>query len=129
MQLPDAAGDQLGELAAEIEHDHRIGLARVGAIAAAVVTARAGALSAVSRYASTSASSGARTRWPALAGSPWTVFPRSGGGGGAAPPVDGSWSASAVRSANPPSSFVGASLPAAAWTGTAESPPDGANPP
>src|SRR6266511_3754252 len=35
-----------------------------------------GAFSAVSRYASTSASSGASTRWPALASSPWTVLPR-----------------------------------------------------
>ena len=36
----------------------------------------AGASSATSRYASTSASSEASTRWPALAASPWTVLPR-----------------------------------------------------
>src|SRR3954447_12595651 len=39
----------------------------------------AGASSATSRYASTSASSGASTRWPALAASPWTVLPRRDG--------------------------------------------------
>src|SRR6188472_742951 len=38
----------------------------------------AGALRAVSRYASTSASSGTRTRCPAFAASPCTVLPRSG---------------------------------------------------
>ena len=36
-----------------------------------------GASSATSRYASTSASSGARTRCPAFAVTPWTVVPRS----------------------------------------------------
>ena len=50
MQLADAPGDQLGELAAEVEDDDRIGLAGLGAVALPVVTrSGAGALSAVSR--------------------------------------------------------------------------------
>jgi hypothetical protein len=47
VQLADAAGDQLGELAAEVEDDDGIGLGCVDAIA--FVAGRAGALSAVSR--------------------------------------------------------------------------------
>ena len=79
VELADAASDELGELAAEVEDHDRPGSGGRRESAGMVVGERsgAGALSAVSRYASTSASSGARTRWPEFAASPWMVLPRS----------------------------------------------------
>ena len=118
MQLADAAGDQLGELAAEVEDDDRIGLADVGAVA--VRSRRRGGR--VERGLEIGLDLGVVGGEDAVAGVRGLAVDGlaalrragsvrsegvSGSGGAAAAPDDASWSASAVRSANPPSSCFG----------------------